>query len=207
MKQLDAAEAAVAETLGYVFRQYPHCGRRAGLPGFAARLPAAGERSVSDLTRMRAVLLDRLAATPAGTDPDLRADLHAAAAFLALERYEVEQLGLVSPGPQDQLAEADVAVYFDPARPGDARIEELAAHLAALPGFLRRSAGRLGGSLPVGVRIRCVEQAALQAARIRETVRAAVRSLPPERTAELAAVAEPAAAACEEFGAEHAADR
>jgi len=92
--EIEAAEAAVADVLGFIFRQHPYTARRAGLPGFAARLPAVGPRSLPDIDRRRATVLGHLATLADRATPELRADLHAAAKFLDVERFEVEQLGM-----------------------------------------------------------------------------------------------------------------
>jgi len=91
--------------------------------------------------------------------------------------------------------------------PDDPRGEALAAHLAALPDFLRRCAGLLGDRIVAGARLRCVEQAAARSAHIRETAAEAARRLPESRAAALAALAGSAAAACEDFRAALAALR
>lgn len=106
----DLARTVVADTVEYLFEQYPHVARRAGRHDFDGRLPDVSTRSPSDLDRMRAAAERELSVLLRSADPELRADLGTAVKVLHGDRFQVAELGKAHPGPSDWLSATEVAV-------------------------------------------------------------------------------------------------
>lgn len=194
------AQSSVAEVVAYVFERYPHCARRAGLHEYDACLPDPGPRSQAGLDRLRTAVFGGLKSLPATADPGLRADLDAAAKFLELEQFEAESLGWDHPAPAERLAETDVSVYLrSPYKPLQERVDTIAEHLEAVPEFLRQAGSVLGGTMPAGARLRSTEQATHQSARLRALAGQLAAKHSGIDVSRVAATAEPAAEACEEY--------
>jgi hypothetical protein len=197
---MQTATAAVSSVVEYIFERYPHIARRAGRHSPGTRLPPVEPIPVADLDRLLARARRELAALPAAADPELRADLDAAAHVLAGERFPAAEQDRPFPGPGEWLASTDVTGYpRGTYAPLADRMAALRDHLAALPGFLAEAGETIGPRLPAGERLCAVEQARAQAVQLADVEREVALDHPRYAADGISAAATAASAACQAF--------
>lgn len=197
---MQTANAAVSSVVEYIFERYPHVARRAGRHDPGTRLPVVEPFPVADLDRLLARVRRELAALPGTADPELRADLDAAAHVLAGERFPAAELGRPFPGPQEWLAATDVTDYpRGTYAPLADRMAAMRDHLARLPAFLAEAGETIGPRLPAGERLCAVEQARAQAVQLADVERQVALDHPGYAADGISAAATAASAACQAY--------
>jgi Bacterial protein of unknown function (DUF885) len=166
-----AAQSAVSDAVEYFFAQYPSTARRAGRHDLDGHMPRSCVRAADDMARLREAAASQLRSLPPDADPELRADLDAAARMADSEHFRATELGQAYLSPVEALAEADLFPYLRPYAPLADRLEAVDAHLSRLPGFLAEAGRNLPGTLPAGERMRGIEMAQAQSINIRTAVR------------------------------------
>ncbi len=191
------AASCVSAIVAYAFGQYPNTARRAGRHDYDGRLPQSCARSAADFGLLAATAARHLGALPDDADPELRADLDAAARLAEGERFRATELRQPYLTPLEALAEVDPSAYLRPYAPLADRLDALDAHLSRLPSFLADATGALPARLPAGERLLGAEQAQAQAINIGNVVRQLAQAAGPDGQAHRAVAAERRAAAAE----------
>ncbi|WP_225944165.1 DUF885 family protein [Actinophytocola algeriensis] len=197
---MQTATAAVSEVVEHIFERYPHVARRAGRHDPGTRVPVVEPIPVADLDRMLARLRRELAELPATADPELCADLDAAAHVLAGERFPAAELDRPFRGPREWLAATDVTDYPRGTHaPLADRMTALRDHLTRLPDLLTAAGDAIGPRLPAGERLCAVEQARAQALQLADVERQVALDHPGYAADGISAAATAASAACRAF--------
>ncbi len=175
---------------------YPSTARDVGRRDFDAVFPGYFRPAPDEIAEMRR----RLAPLESVADPDLRADVRTAQAWVERESFRVEVRGRRHIGPSECLAEASVWGYVkQPYASVADKIAVIEKHLRGVPDFLAGAADTLEAELPAGERMRSIQFGLALAADLRDIELLLAAEHPGATAPQLAEPAEAAAAACEEF--------
>lgn len=161
----------VAAIVTRLFEEYPDAARRSGRHELDGRLPDPRVRPAGELRLLATEASRLLTALPDEADPELRADLDAAARIASGEIFRATELDQPGLTPLEVLGETDLSPYLRPYAPLDQRLAAADAHLALLPSFLADAISALPADLPAGERLLAMEQAHAQAINIGNIVR------------------------------------